>query len=175
MFLQIQRNKKEYIKKPSIVNLKLCLQIPFLIQYCNHFFQKSALAYLKINITWAKLKSLKIFFYSTFDYNVMPFVTQNSSIDLSCSYVEFYLSIENVSQNSHIFKVFLYLCLVNTKKEVILQICLLKFVTAEISRNVPDETNLIQNQHSSTKITRNELLLRNQYKYHCCCCCWHLL
>lgn len=76
---------------------------------------------------------------------------KRSSIDSSYSSVEFHLSIENVSKDSHIFKVFLDLSIMNTMKEVILQIRLLKFFTAEIQRNVPNITNPIHSQHSSTK------------------------
>lgn len=54
------------------------------------------------------------------------------------------LSIENVSPDSHIFKVFLYLYTMSTIKELSLQVGL-TFFNAEILRNVPNITNLTIN------------------------------
>lgn len=55
----------------------------------------------------------------------------------------------------------------NTRKETILQICLLKLLTAEVLRNVPNITNLISNQHSSTENHLMVFLRSRRDKYHC--------
>lgn len=83
------------------------------------------------------------------------------------------LSIENVSPDSHIFKVFLYLYTMSTIKELSLQVGL-TFFNAEILRNVPNVTNLTINT-VAPKLTGNKLFLGNRYNGHACCPCWHQL
>lgn len=100
---------------------------------------------------WAKIKSLLQNFCGTFDYNVMSFVIIEQFYRFKLFLRVVLPKYRKYVQNSHIFKVFLYLYIMNIMEKVILQIRLLKFFTAEILRTVLNITNLLENQQNSTK------------------------
>lgn len=144
----------------SFVNLEALFPDSCFNSQYDFFFisPKSALAFLKNSRMWEKLKSLKKIFLVTLLIMSHRLSQKGISINSSYSYVAFFhLCIENVSPNSHIFKVFLYLHTMNTMTQVSLQAGL-KFFIAEILRNVPDITRLRDNQPSNTPNLRKQVV-----------------
>lgn len=116
--------------------------------------------------------SLNFFFFGNiFHDNVLPFVIEEQSYWPKLFWEREPPKYGKCVQSSHIVKVFLYLYVMNTGKEVILQICLLQFFTAEILRHVPNITN------PNTVNTRHQKLHGSSGtgKHDHCCCGWHLM